>query len=110
MFSPSSNNNRNRPKKKSYEFDLENKSAILNNTISEFHIKEEDENPKLKKVKNPKNIYIRNYQTIKKHSTTINIFQTKPIKTNTKKRPNTLRNGGKNKEKVKEKNEKEKLK
>ena len=112
IFSPSSSNNRFRPKKKSYEFDLENKSAILNNTISEFYIREEDENPKSKKVKNlrnSQNMPIKNYQTIKKHSTTINIFQTKKLKNNNKKRPNTLREGEKNKEKEKKEkvNEKE---
>ena len=116
IFSPSSSSNRFRPKKKSHEFDLENKSAILNNTISEFYIREEDENPKSRKVKNLKNsqnMSIKNYQTIKKHSTTMNIFQTKKLKENNKKRPNTLRDGEKNKEKEKkekgkEKNEKEK--
>ena len=110
IFSPSSNNSRIRPKKKkNSDFDLDNKSAILNKTISHFYIEEEEENPKIKKTKNLDNsvkINTRNYQTIKKNSTTMNIFKNEPEQKNKTKKSKTSKEGGK-KNKVKEENKKE---
>ena len=118
ILSPSSSF---RKSKKNLDFDLNNNSVILNNTISDFNISEES--TKTKKIKNIKKIHTGNFQTLKKSSTTINFFSKRDSKANKLKKNknnNIVKEKEKNVEKVndkintkieleKEKNIKEKL-
>ena len=97
IFSPNSSF---RKKRKNTEFDLNNVSAILNNTISEFNISEES--TKTKKIKNIKKLNTNTFQTLKKHSTTINIFDKKNSKSNKLKKNNTLKEKDKTKQENKD--------
>ena len=108
IFSPSSSTRYKT--NQSFEFDLENKSAILNNTISEFTIQENEEEKinktkKLKNLKRSQNININKYQTLKKHKTTMNVYEAKSFRNNNRKKYNTLKEVDKNKEKEKKEQE-----
>ena len=82
---------------------MENNSEILNNTISEFNLKENN-SIKSKKIKKDDNN--NKFGTLKKNATTINFFKTKTLKLNKiDNKTNTTKR--KKEKKEKEKNEKE---
>ena len=105
IFSPSSNRCRS---KKGLEFNLENNSEILNNTISEFNLKENN-SIKSKKIKKDDNN--NKFGTLKKNATTINFFKTKNLKLNKiDNKTNTTKRKKEKKEKEKEKEKEEEVK